>query len=470
MSDPFPSNPFAEGNFAPWLEEEDIPDLRVEGEIPESLRGSYYRNGSNPPYPPGPNYHWFFGDGMIHAFHFEGGRCSYLNRWVRTARFAAQRKYGAAIFGGIGPKGSPDPRAEGVSPNASNTHVIWHAGRLLSLWEAGPPHELDPITLETRGIHDYDGDFYRVRADQRNPDVMTAHPKIDPDTGEWIGFGYSPVAPWLVYHTVDREGRLTRSFELEAPFPSMMHDFLVSAEHALFPIFPAVFDFEATSGAGLPLVWQPERGTRLGVLPRDGRVDDMLWFEHEGCYSFHTVNAQTRGETVIADLFIFPHGPLAEGPETRPPTLRRWTVDLAGGGLTEQQLDDAPAEFGCVDPRHVGKSYRHAFTLGSVDYRNMKGQPEGFNSLFHYDLELDRREVHRLGAGDVAGEPCFIPRAPDAAEGDGYVLSLVYRRSEHRSDLLVIDTQDFEGAPAAVIKMPHRIPFGFHGSWRPAGE
>jgi carotenoid cleavage dioxygenase len=468
MSAPFPESPFTEGNFAPWLDEEDIHDLSVEGEIPEALHGSYYRNGSNPPYPPGPNYHWFFGDGMIHAFHFEGGRCSYLNRWVRTERLAAQRKYGEAIFGGIGPKGSPDPRAEGVSGNASNTHVLWHAGRLLSLWEAGPPYELDPITLETRGIHDYGGEFYRERYGQRSPDIMTAHPKLDPDTGEWVAFGYSPMQPWLVYHTADRDGRLTRSFELDAPFPSMMHDFLVSAEHALFPVFPAVFDFDSMAKSGLPLSWEPERGTQLGVLPRGGTAEDLRWFAHDPCYSFHTVNAQTRGTSVIADLFVFPHAPLIRGPESQPPTLRRWTVDLVGGGITEQQIDDSPAEFGVIDPRHVGKAYRHAFTLGSVDHPDMKGQPDGFNSLFHYDLEADRREVHRLGDGDVAGEPCFVPRSPDAPEGDGYVLSIVYRRSENRSDVLVIDTQHFEGDPVAVVSMPHRIPFGFHGSWRPA--
>ena len=192
MSQAVSDNPFLQGNFAPWRKEEDLHDLVVEGEIPRTLNGSYYRNGSNPPYEPPAGYHWFFGDGMIHAFHFEDGRCRYLNRWVRTERFLKEQEYGEAIFGGIGPDGSPDPRTEGVSGNASNTHVIWHANKLLSLWEAGPPYEIDPVSLETRGIHDFGGDFYRERYGSRNPDIMTAHPKLDPDTGEWVGFGYSP--------------------------------------------------------------------------------------------------------------------------------------------------------------------------------------------------------------------------------------------------------------------------------------
>ncbi|MDP6978031.1 MAG: carotenoid oxygenase family protein [Myxococcota bacterium] len=470
MSDPFSTNnPYLQGNFAPWLEEEDHPDLPVKGELPETLRGSYYRNGSNPPYAPGANYHWFFGDGMIQAFHFDEGRCSHLNRWVRTERYEAQRKYEAGIFGGIGPEASPDPRAEGHSPNASNTHVLWHAGRLLSLWEAGPPYEVDPITLETRGIHDYGGAFYRERFGGRNPDIMTAHPKIDPDTGEWIGFGYSPLEPWLVYHAVGRDGALTRSFELEAPFPSMMHDFIVSADYAVFPIFPAVFDFGVMADTGLPLSWEPERGTHVGVLPRDGTAEDMVWFDHEACYCFHTVNAHVEGSKLIAELFTTPGAPLYQGPGAQPPRLKRWTLDLEKGGLKQEDLDDAPAEFGVIDPRHAGKAYRHIFTMGSVDYPNMKGQPEGFDSIFHYDLKTGRREAHRLPNGDCAGEPCFVPRSRDAEEGDGHVLSIVYRRDENRSDLIVVDTQDFTGEPAAIVQMPHRIPFGFHGSWRPAG-
>ena len=271
-----------------------------------------------------------------------------------------------------------------------------------------------------------------------------------------------------MYHTIDRAGRLTRSFEVEAPFPSMMHDFIVSAEHALFPIFPAIFDFKVMADSGLPISWQPERGSRLGVLPRDGSAEDVLWFEHDPCFSFHTVNAQTRGSTVVADLFVFPQAPLTEGPDAEPPTLRRWTVDLAAGGMKEEYLDDAPAEFACIDKRHAGKAYRDIFTLGSVDYPDMKGQPEGFNSLFHYNLDSGRREVHRFGVGDCAGEPCFVARSENAEEGDGYVLSIVYRGSENRSDLVIIDTQHFEAKPVAVIKMPHRVPFGFHGSWREA--
>jgi len=464
-----PDSPFLKGNFAPWPMEGDIRDIEVVGEIPRELEGSYYRNGSNPQFAPAPSYHWFEGDGMIHALHFEGGRCHYRNRWVRTPRFAKERELGERIFGGIGPAGTADPRAEGISGNTSNTHVVWHAGKLLSLWEAGPPYQIDPLTLETVGLHDYDGAFYRERYGSRLPDIMTAHPKLDPDTGEWLGFGYSPLPPHLVYHSVDRDGGLTRSFEVDAPYPSMMHDFVVSAEHVLFPIFPVVFDFEAIANGGLPITWQPERGARIGVMPRDGGNQDVLWIEHEPCFSFHLVNAQTTDQKVIAEFWRFATAPFASGSSGGgPPTLHRWTIDLASGSLKEEMLDDAPAEFGRIDDRYAGKAYRHIYSLGSLDVERMMGEPEGFNSIFHYDLSSGERRAHRLGARDCAGEPVFVPRRDDADEGEGFVLSIVYRSEENRSDVLILDAQNLEREPLATLRLPHRIPFGFHGSWRPA--
>lgn len=469
MSKPYPDSPFLDGNFAPWRMEGECLDLVVEGEIPEELRGHYYRNGSNPQFAPRPGYHWFTGDGMIHAFHFEAGRCHYRNRWVRTARFELERACGEAVFGGFGSE--PDPRAEGVSGNSSNTNVVWHAGRLLSLWEAGPPYEIDPETLETRGIHDYDGRFMRERYGALGPDIMTAHPKLDPDTGQWIGFGYSPLPPWLVYHEVAADGSLERSFEVEAPYASMLHDFIVSSEHAIFPVFPAEFNFEGAAKSGMPVVWNPELGTKLGVLPRKGGADDVVWLDHDPCFVFHPINAHSKGDVVTAHVWRFERAPLiasTEGEPMGPPTLHKWTLDLAKRSVKEEQLDDRPAEFGRVDERYAGKDLRHVYSLGSIGVPGMTGEPEGFNSLFHYDLGTGAHRAHQLPDGDCAGEPIFVPRTPDSEEGDGFVLAIIFRPSENRSDMIVLDAQNVEREPLATIQLPHRIPYGFHGNWRPA--
>lgn len=471
MSKPFPESQFLSGNFAPWPMEGDVHDLEIIGEVPAELRGSFFRNSSNPQYAPAPSYHWFEGDGMIHALRIEDGKVHYRNRWVRTARFEAERAAGESLFSGMGPTG-PDPRTEGVSPSTSNTHVFWHGGKLLALWESGPPHELDPLTLETIGVWDYDGDFMRERMGTRQPDIMTAHPKIDGKTGQWIGFGYSPFDPHLVYHEVSPDGKLTRSDEVAAPFAAMMHDFIVSAEHAIFPVFPAVFDFEGMAETGSPLAWQPERGVQVGVLPRGGRAEDTVWVSHDPCFSFHMVNAVSEGSTITAELWETPRLVFTPDEDTKPsaPHLHRWTIDTEAGTLKDEQLDDAPGEFGRIDERYVGQDYTYTWSLGSIGIEDMDGMPADFNSIFRYDRKTGKRVAHTLPKGDSFGEPVFVPRNEDADEGDGFVLTVAHRPAENRSDLLILDAQNIEAKPLAICKLPHRVPYCFHGSWMNATD
>ena len=478
MSDPIPADkPFLGGNFAPWPMEGDVRDLAVVGEIPRELNGAYYRNGPNPQFAPRGGYHWFDGDGMIHGFFFEDGRCDYRNRWVRTDRFERERDAGESLFGGLGDMAAGDPRVEGMSGNAANTNIVWHAGRLLALWEAGPPTELDPLTLETRGLHDFDGALVRKidpglagNEDGIVPGIMTAHPKMDPDTGEMHMFGYSPIPPHLIYMVVDREGRLVRSEEIDVPFASMMHDFIVTDEHVVFPVFPAAFDLAAIEQTGSPLVWRPELGTHIGVMPRDGGNADVVWLESDPCYVFHPMNAHSEGSRVTAEVARYPKLPFFGVDQAQAATLHRWTLDLSSGTVKEEPLDDCPTEFPRFDERLAGKAYRHGYSggganpLGDVDFDSSPG----FDSVLHYDLQSGQKKTHTLPAGDSVGEPVFVPRSADAPEGDGFVLVLCHRGAENRSDLLILDAQSVEAAPLATVQLPHRVPYGFHGNWRQA--
>ena len=102
MSRPFPTDsPMLRGPWAPWPMEGEIRDCAVVGEIPRDLNGTLYRNGPNPQFAPPGSYHFFLGDGMVHAFSFEDGRCHYRNRWVRTPRFEAERAAGEPLFGNL---------------------------------------------------------------------------------------------------------------------------------------------------------------------------------------------------------------------------------------------------------------------------------------------------------------------------------------------------------------------------------
>ncbi len=459
MSRPFADEPFLRGNYAPWPMEGEIHDLVVEGEIPGELNGTLYRNGPNPQFAPRGRYHWFDGDGMIHAFTLSDRKVHYRNRWVRTQRFTMERDAGEALFGGLNDLNASDPRAQGIFPNAANTNIIVHAGKLLALWEAGPPHELDPHTLDTIGPYDFGGKLLGP---------MTAHPKIDPETGELLFFGYSPFPPYLRYYVASAAGEVVRSEEIEVPVPTMMHDFITTRDHVVFMVFPATFRFE-NFASGMPIRWEPELGTKIGIMPRNGGNADVRWFATDPCYVFHPMNAYTENGRVVADVCRFERLPLFDGEASSQGVeqglsafLTRWTFDLVSGTVKEERLDDDPAEFPRLDERYAGLRYRYGYAGGRA------GSPIDagfFNAIFHYDHKTGTRRMHNLGATCFTSEPVFVPRSLQAREGVGFLLTVVYRHEENRSALLILDAENIEDKPLATVKLPHRVPYGFHGNW-----
>ena len=465
MTETYPDHTNLNGNFAPLRMECDLNDLIVEGEIPKNLYGSYYRNGPDPQFPPrGGHYHWFGGDGMIHAFHFENGKVSYRNRWVQTSKWKQERKAGRSLVNLLNPM-DPDPEwsPEGEDGTA-NTSIIFHGDKLLALEEGHPPFEIDPITLESIGSYNYEGKLLSP---------MTAHPKIDPLTGEMFAFSYGFGDKKTTYFVVDAAGKLTNYAEFNAPYSSMVHDFIVTSEHVIFPIFPLIIDFEEAMKGKAPIAWDGQIPSYIGVMPRDGSVEDIKWIEDDPCYVFHPMNAYTDGDKIIADMMQFEEAPLfphADGstpdPKKAEARLNRWEIDLSSnsGKIKKNYLDEDIGEFPRLDERFSMLNYRHGFYASSIG-DHPPGM--GFNSITHQDHQTQKKEFFVLkNKGDAVGEPIFVPSSKDSEEGDGYLIALAYRGNENRSDLIIFNAMDVTSGPIATAHLPHRIPYGFHGNWR----
>jgi carotenoid cleavage dioxygenase len=425
------------GNFAPVTEEVTAWDLPVEGALPPALSGRYLRNGPNPR--SGDSPHWFFGDGMIHGVRLHGGRARwYRNRWVRTRTFSE----GAPV---VSPSGEVD-RTTGVA----NTHVIAHAGRLFALVESSFPTEITP-DLDTVGPCDFGG---------RLTTAMTAHPKECPLTGELHFFGYGFTPPFLTYHRLDAAGTLVQSEVIEVPGPTMVHDFAITERHVLFMDLPVCFDAERALQGTMPYRWNDDYGARLGVMPRGGTGADVRWFEIEPCYVFHPLNAHEADGRIVLEVARY-RSLWRESPARfEPARLHRWTVEPASGRVAEAALDDRAIEFPRVDGRRTGLRHRYGWAVS-----NERGVEAEMQGLVKYDLATGRSETHDFGAGRVPGEGVFAAAAVGAGEDEGWVLTLVYDRARDGSDLVVLDAARFAGPPVATIRLPQRVPYGFHGSW-----
>jgi carotenoid cleavage dioxygenase len=442
-------NTYLQGNFAPVREEVAVYDLPVTGAVPAELSGRYLRNGPNPIGPVDPRtHHWFVGTGMVHGVRLRDGMAEwYRNRYVRGDEVAEVQ--------GL-PK-LPGPRHPMFGGAAPNTNVIGHAGTTWAIVESGGlPVEMND-ELESIRYVDFDGAW---------PGSFSAHPKLDPRTGELHLIGYYWEWDHVKYVVVRPDGSIRKVVEIPVPGKIMVHDVAITDSSIVIFDLPVTFQLEALGkGYPFPYRWEPAYEPRVGVLPREGGADDIQWAEVEPCYVFHPLNGYDLPDgRVVVDVARHPRIFATDfnGPDEGPPTLDRWTIDAAAGKVVEERLDDRGQEFPRIDERLVGKPHRYGYCATFES-----GPPPSHGPLVKHDLDRATTTVHDFGAGRAAGEGVFVPRSQAAAEDDGWVMSLVYDATSDRSDLVILDAQDFAGEPVATVHLPQRVPFGFHGNWIP---
>lgn len=448
-------SPFLRGNFAPVTEERTDEGLEVWGKLPAELNGMVLRNGPNPRFKPLKRYHWFDGDGMVHGVRLQEGRATYLNRYIHTRGFELEAKAGRALYQSIteSPLECKAPLWEPRNKNTANTALVHHGGKLLALWEGGNPYELKAHTLETVGEYDFQGGLQHA---------FTAHPKVDPVTGELLTFGYRiSRSPYVSYSVFGPDHRLRHTAPIEIPRPVMMHDFAITEHYSIFLDLPEVFDLWRAFRGHSPLVYAPERGARLGVLPRYGNASQLRWFEIEPCYVFHVMDAWEENQELVVLTCRFPRFPeFLEGEKDAQVTggtyasLYEWRLNLSTGKVKERALDDQPSEFPQVNPSKVGRQARYGYAVG-----------RGTGGLVKFDLQTGQRLERQLVGR--CSEPTFVPHPDASAEDDGWVLSLCYDDTTDKSQLVVLDAATFDPEPVARVLLPVRVPFGFHATWVP---
>ncbi|MEI9963947.1 MAG: carotenoid oxygenase family protein [Caulobacteraceae bacterium] len=475
MTKPFPDTISFAGYNAPSRVEADIFDLEVHGELPRELNGCWYRMTPDPQFPPrlGDDI-YLSGDGMISLFRFEDGHVDYKSRYVRTERFLAERKARKSLFGVYRNQFTDDPSVAGADRTVANTSPIWHAGRLFATKEDGLPYEIDPITLETRGRFDWNG---RLRTK-----TVSAHPKIDPRTGELLFYGYEAsgdASRDMSFCVADKDGELVSEEWFEAPYAGMVHDFAITEDYVIFPIFPTIVEMDRLKAGGPHWVSDITQDAYLGVIPRKGHARDLRWFKRPGGQFFHVINAWNEGETITLDLCVsemnsFPFIQDVSGMEYDPrkaATLPfRWTLDLNRNDdkIDERLIRPVPGDLPRVDERRVGQRYSQCW-MGMVDpmrpTRVSGPVGAGFNMVGRLDMDTGETDTWFGGDDDAFQEPQFIPTG--AGELDGYVVAVIEKHADNSSDVAVFRAGRIADGPVAVIRMPLRLRGAVHGCWTP---
>ena len=499
------NNPYLVDNFAPVEKSNtNLPMQVIHGALPHDLRGAFLRNGPNPVFSPKGLYHWFDGDGMIHAVRLrghEGGnpsttQATYTNHQIRTHKLAYEQSQGSADWLGVGDLKGPLGLLKMALFNArtflgdttlvetlskplegvANTSIKFHAGRLLASVEMSQPCQIhmDPSgSMETIGTYSFDNKLTHG---------WTAHPKVDPVTGEMITFCYNIAsAPYANYTVVDNTGRLVSTIDLNLPKPIMMHDCTITARYTIFMDLPLQFD-PSNMGKkmdGGAFVFNKEAPARFGVLPRHAKdANEMQWFDVQACAIFHVVNSyediNAQGEDIIVlQACRFTTIDLSNMNSTDADLKEYnevwvWELNMTTGNVDREEPmlptlenNTVSGDFPQINPMHVGRKQKYCWLSRFSQEHNTK-----FDGIVKIDCDNGKVVgVFEYGQHKRGGEIVFVPREGATSEDDGYLVGFVHDEKQDVSTFYVIDAKTMGSSPICICQMPKRVPYGMHASF-----
>lgn len=482
MSNSFPQIANFTGLNAPVRTEAEVRDLEVEGVIPADIEGAFFRAVPDPAYPPmlGDDVA-ISGDGMVSRFLFENGHVDYAIKYVETARHKAEAEARRGLFGLYRNPFTDDPSVAGVDRTVANTTPVWHAGRLLMTKEDGHPYEVDPHTLETRGSWDYEGKL--------KSETMTAHVRIDPETGEMFFFGYEAdglAGRQIAYCIADTDGKLVSEEWFEAPYCASVHDFAITEKYAVFPLFPTTADLDRIKAGGMHWVHEQDRESWVGIMPRYGKASEIRWIKGPpGVSVYHIINAFDDGDLVQIDMCqtdtnAFPFIREASGLKINQWEIQggvmRWTIDMTrADSAPEIRPLGPPGDLPRLRDADQGRPYRAAWYLSMNPEGGppLAGGPVGttFNCLLRIEPGNGRIEMMALEPAMAINEPAHVPSKDPHHEG--WLLSVVdkqYGEGDYRSELWIIDAGNVAKGAVAKVKMPMRMRPQVHGWWVTADQ
>ncbi|MDS0280950.1 carotenoid oxygenase family protein [Haloarcula onubensis] len=460
--------------FETQREEVTSVELPVEGELPAWLTGTYVGNGPGQ-FEVGDRTlgHWFDPLAMVRGLDIGDG-VTYTNRFVRSHDFVFARERGRVRtqFPGTAPDRPVWTRLRqaltGEFPDNPVIGVARIDGELAAITESPVALTLDPDTLETTGRTDLTTDL--------DADLTLGHPHYDP----WreclvnLGVSYGRATTYTLFR---RDGPATAptatvAFD-DAPY---VHSFALTERYAVLPAMPFGLDprklllgaitrrtfvesFERFDRPGEFVVVDRE----TGAVATRNRVDPL--------FVYHHVNAFRDGDDLVVDLVGYRNQRAVtdltlanlrgESPSVPRGDLQRYRLPLDGGRATGETLRAGHMEFPVVDyPRVLGRQYDHVY-VAEAD-----GESALPTRLARVTVP-DGEAVTWREPGTFPGEPIFV-RAPDGADAEGVVLSVVLDGENDGSSLIVLDAATM--TERARAPLPHRLPYGFHGQFYAADD
>ncbi|KAI3845682.1 hypothetical protein MKX03_006662 [Papaver bracteatum] len=472
------------GIFAPVHEETPPhPNLPVNGYLPEGLNGEFLMVGPNPKFMPVAGYHWYDGDGMVHGLRIKDGKATYVSRYVRTSRLKQEEYFGEAKFVKVGDleglfgvfmaiiyilRSKFKVLDVSFGSGTCNTSLTYHHGKLLSLGEMDKPYVLRILEdgdVQTVGMLDYDKQLKHS---------FTAHPKIDSFTGEMFTFGYELTPPYCTYRVISKDGFMHDPVPITLSEPTMMHDFAITENFAIFMDLPLNFRPTNLVTQEQILAFDATKKARFGVLPRYSKDEiHMKWFELPNCFIFHNANAwEDEDEVVLINCRIETKDSMSivnwiANPFDFTSELYEMRFNMKNGLASQKKLSLPSVDFPRVNNNYIGRKQRFV-------YATIVGKRTGIIKFdLHAEPLLGRKKlevggnikgIFNLEPGKFCGDAVFASRESGVTseEDDGYLIFFVCDENTGKSEVNVIDAKTMSIDPVVVVELPKRVPFGFH--------
>ncbi|XVF13758.1 hypothetical protein REPUB_Repub08aG0235200 [Reevesia pubescens] len=469
-------------NFAPV---DELPPTQcevIQGSLPPCLDGAYIRNGPNPQYLPRGPYHLFDGDSMLHSIRISKGKATFCSRYVKTYKYSIEKETGSPVFPKVfsGFNGLTAAATRGALTAArvltgeynpangiglANTSLALFGNRLYALGESDLPYSIRLTSnwdIETLGRIDFDGKLVMS---------MTAHPKIDADTGEAFAFRYGPMPPYLTYFYLDANGikqpDVPIIFSLSRP--SFLHDFAITKKYAIFADTQIGMNpMEMIFGGGSPVGIDPSKVPRIGVISRYAKDEsDIRWFKVPGFNLLHATNAwdEDDGNAIVMlapNILSVEH--TLERMDLVHGLVEKVRIDLRTGIVTRHPISARNLDLAVLNPAYVAKKNKYLYAAVGDPMPKISG-------VVKLDVSKEERQdctvaSRMFGPGCFGGEPYFVakePENPEAEEDDGYVVSYVHNENTGESRFLAMDAKSPNLDIVAAVKLPRRVPYGIHG-------
>lgn len=451
-----------------------LPQIKIEGTLPDYVEGTYYLNGPGMFQRGGMTFnHWLDGDALLRQLRFDQGNVSYQSSYLGSRRRLCEEAEGKPLFRNFGTAFHGDKlNRSGIGLEANiNVSVYPYKDRLLAFGEQALPLEVDPENLETLGEYDFDGVLNELSP-------FSGHPKYDPHTGHMCNFGVQFLGrrARLYYYEMGSNLQLLVSGYTSLPIAANMHDFAVSEHYACFYLSPYVLDVRQVCKRGGTLLdslqWQADQPSSMIIMERaTGKLVARLPMEHTQ-YCLHLINSFERQGQLVVDLLLTDRpffdqylqepGMFSDITPCKTCRIEINTQTWERSHLVEL-IHGIHLDFPTIHRGKLSRDYAHYWALGMP----IDPGPKFYNQLLHFNWHTQTiADRYETSAGEVlSGEPAHVahPKDPDKAA----IIVQTHNLEKQSSQYLVFNAFDLAGGPVARLPLNRFDPMGFHSVFQP---